>query len=150
MYEKGEVNQIIEDFRPLILYYGKHFGGEEMNAELWAFLWELVAKGQAKNRHYVAVAIRNKFINYSKVLQKRALTEQPFDRLENAPKFQSFDTRIFLAELLRQLTDKQRRVLKLCEYCGYSIAEVAQMDGCSRQSVNAVRKRALDKIKCLL
>ena len=66
MYQKEEVNAVINDFEKLIEYFGNKCGGEEMRAQLWLFLWELVAKKKAISRRYVAVALRNEFIRYTR------------------------------------------------------------------------------------
>ncbi len=150
MYEPHEISRITADFEPLIRHYARKCGGEEMRAELWAFLWQLVAKGQAINRRYVAVAIRNKFTDYVRLLQRRSIAEQPHEWWENADEWQNFEPTVLVEDLLQQLTYRQRRAVELCELYGFSAAEVAQMDGCSRQAVNRLRKDGLDKLKRLL
>lgn len=150
MYDRNSTTEIITDFEGLIIHYGKKCGGEEMTADLWAFLWDMVAHGKAISRRYVAVALRNEFIRYAKILQRREKALQPPEWWENSPKWEDFDSRIYAEQLLDKLTHKQRRVFELCEFYGFSVAEIARRDGCSRQAINRLRKDGIDKLKSLL
>lgn len=150
MYKRENVTEIITDFEPLIKHYARRCGGEEMSAELWTFLWDMVAHGKAVSRRYVAVALRNEFIRYAKLLQRRERALQPPEWWENSPQWEDFDGDIFAEQLLEKLTYKQRRAVELCELYGFSVAEIAQLDGCSRQAINRLRKDGIDKLKSLL
>lgn len=150
MYKKDEVNRIIGDFENLIEHFGKKCGGEEMCAQLWLFLWELVSKNKAISRRYVAVALRNEFIRYAKVLQSRRLCEQPLEWWENSDEWQNFNAEIEIKGLLEQLPEFQRQTVILHEIHGLTFAEIARRKGCTRQAVGQSEKRALDKLRTLL
>lgn len=121
-----------------------------MSTELWTLLWDMVAHDKAVSRRYVAVALRKKFIQYAKLLQRRERALQPPEWWENSPQWEDFDGDIFTEQLLEKLAYKQRRAVVLCELYGFSVAEVAQLDGCSRQGINCLRKDGIDKLKSFL
>lgn len=150
MYKKEEINAVINDFEKLIEYFGNKCGGEEMRAQLWLFLWELVAKNKAISRRYVAVALRNEFIRYAKVMQRRRLCEQPLEWWENADEWQNLNTDIEIKELLGRLPEFQRKTVILHEIHGLTFAEIARRKCCTRQAVSQAEKRGLDKLRALM
>ncbi len=80
-----------------------------MSTELWTLLWDMVAHDKAVSRRYVAVALRKKFIQYAKLLQRRERALQPTEWWwENSPQWEDFDGDIFAEQLLEKLTYKQR------------------------------------------
>lgn len=97
-----------------------------MSTELWTLLQDMVSHDKAVSRRYVAVALREKFIQYAKLLQRRERALQLPEWWENSPQ------------------------VELCELYGFSVAEIARLDGCSRQAFNRLKKDGIDKLKSLL
>lgn len=87
----------------------------------------MVAHDKAVSRRYVAVALRKKFIQYAKLLQRRERALQLPEWWENSPQWEDFDGDIFAEQLLKKLTYKQRRAVELCELYGLTVAADRQL-----------------------
>ena len=131
----------------LVKYYNRKLS--EDDGALWEMLVALVSNDKELSRRYAAVALRNEYIKLSKAEQKRA--EMLADYYEHhGAKSLDIDTLIDLKTALVQLSDKQRDIVLLRYYWGFSVAEIAALNCTSRQAANAALNRALDKLRALL
>ena len=150
----AEREQILRDYVKLIKYYSAKkplfFGNcfDEMEPMLTLFLLELISKGKCVSQRYVAVAIRNEFYRLSHIWNKISGTENFMTENFVLPDFtKELENNIVVADALKKLTKKQNEVIKLVYLEGVSVAEIAERKGTSRQSVNNIKIRALDKMK---
>lgn len=154
MYTLNDTDRLDEDFGKLIKHYARKCEDpcerEAMEAELWAFLYDLVNAGRAISQRYVAVAIRNRFIRVSKENQKQRDTEAEFDDSYIGGVNDSFVEEIEMRDLLDKLGIKQREVIVLHHVCGLSFDEIAKKRGCTRQSTTGLNNRGLKKLKEIL
>lgn len=131
----------------LVAYYEKRLGGD--GGALSVKLAELVNLDRPINSNYCAVALRNEYYKLLKLRNFRLATVAEFD--ENTPaKNDDLDLKIDIKKALGQLSQKEKTSVFLRFYCGYSVAEIAKINGVSRQAENKRLKKALDKLKTLL
>lgn len=154
MYKDKDIDRISADFEPLIKHYAKKCRNEserqEMEAELWGFLWDLVKSGRAISKRYVAVSIRNRYIYYSKSVQRAAASETELEPNLAHPTTDDFVEKIAMRDLLDKLGIKQRETIVLHHVCGLSFAEIAKKHNCSRQSATALNNRGLKRLREIL
>lgn len=149
---------IYEEFKKLINHYSFKLAYEDAQADLNLFFIELLYSINISHfpsdeslgiKRYIAVCIRNQYI----VLSAK------YDRLKNfsLPLFENangyfgeYDDMILLKDALGLLSDKQKRILIHKYIYGYSIAEISQKLGVSRQTINDTKKRALSSMKKFL
>ncbi len=139
----------------LILFYAKKLGYEDAAQELTVFLLELIyeidikkfkADGSDTLKRYLAVSLRNQYINLSKRNSKyRAECEELFDN--SGAEAYEFDTRIALTEGLKLLSEKQKFVIISRYVYGFSDAETADRLCISRQSVHGLLLRGLEILR---
>ena len=154
--QKTEVfPKILGIFKTLINYYAKRLECDDGQQELILFFVELLFsidtekfESDSSNSlaRYIAVAIRNKYIELSKSYARyQKLNMKLFENrfgLENEIEAQ-FETN----EMLKFLSLKQRRVI-ICKYFyNYSDAEISELMGISRQAVNNLKNRALETLR---
>ena len=60
------------------------------------------------------------------------------------------ELKMLVSDVLKTLTNEQRKVVKLRFWDGLSCDEIARRKGISRQAVSRTQKRALDNLKSLL
>ena len=147
MYHKRDINKITDDCELLIYHYGNKCGGEEMRAQLWAFLWELVVKKRAISKRYVAVALRNEFIRYAKILQEKPRFLHPCEWWERADEWENIEPNIAIKNAVENMSEPLRHALILHRICGFTFEEIAAAKGCTRQAVCNAEKRALDILR---
>lgn len=146
MYHKRDIEQLNEDFAPLIKHFARRCGGEDMAAQLWLKLCELCASGRAISRRYVAVALRNEFIRYARELQRQP---QPTDE-QPAVTAEDFTAEIAIKAALAALNAPERSAIIYHRINGYTFDEIARRKGCTRQAINNAEKRGLDKLRTRL
>lgn len=154
LYKDNDIDRISADFEPLIKHYANKCRNEserqEMEAELWSFLWDLVKSGRAISKRYVAVSIRNRYIYYSKSIQKTAATETEFEPNFAHPTEDDFVEKIAMRDLLDKLGIKQRETIVLHHVYGLSFAEIAKKYNCTRQYTTALNNRGLKRLREIL
>lgn len=150
----AERDQILRDFVKLIKHYSAKkplfFGNcfDDMESMLTLFLLELISKGKCISQRYVAVAIRNEFYRISHLWNRILCTENFITDNFVFPDFtKELEDGLFVADALKKLTKKQNEVIKLVYFDGVSVTEIAEKKGITRQSVNEIKTRALDKMK---
>ncbi|HBJ11694.1 MAG TPA: hypothetical protein DDY61_08470 [Ruminococcaceae bacterium] len=155
MYKLNEPERIKKDFEKLIQFYANKIEypeeREEIEDMLWSFLYRLIASGRGISQRYVAVAIRNQYINYSKEIQKRKLLEVELtdDKYTGYTK-DDFVEAIAMRDLLDKLGIKQREAIVLRHVYGLSFDEIAKKRGISRQSVSQLSNRGIKRIREML
>lgn len=155
MYKLNEPERIKKDFEKLIQFYANKIEypeeREEIEDMLWSFLYRLIASGRGISQRYVAVAIRNRYINYSKEIQKRKLLEVELtDNKYTGYTKDDFVEAIAMRDLLDKLGIKQREAIVLHHVYGLSFDEIAKKRGISRQSVSQLSNRGIKRIREML
>lgn len=155
MYKLNEPERIKKDFEKLIQFYANKIEypeeREEIEDMLWSFLYRLIASGRGISQRYVAVAIRNQYINYSKKIQKRKLLEVELtDNKYTGYTKDDFVEAIAMRDLLDKLGIKQREAIVLRHVYGLSFDEIAKKRGISRQSVSQLSNRGIKRIREML
>ena len=151
---KTSILEIVKDFTPLICKYAYRLEGEDTRSELTLFLIELVLKMPVDNFNgpnpnaqatkYIHTAIVNKA--YS-LYRKQQPICYDLDSLVDLPNQECPTANSELKQSIKELSPKQQTVLYARYWYGYSIQDIAQMTGTSRQSVNQVHARAIQRLK---
>lgn len=145
---------IYERFKNLILYYSSKIGDEDALQELNIFLIELLYDIDislfddiASNdiQRYIAVSIKNQYL---KISRKRSDYAKLYCELyENELRCALSEENLFIEEILKNLSDKQRLIILYKYVYNYTDAEIAIMLKISRQAVNRLKNRALSVLK---
>lgn len=154
-HETAAFSQIFSEFEKLIGYYAFRLGGEDAFQELSVFLLELLYKINFSPfekdvddslKRYIAVCIRNKYIAYSKESRKDRNTLSVF--FYNCPQseFEFMDNQA-LKEAISLLSKRQRDIVIYKYIYDYSDVEISDFLGISRQAVNRLKNRAMEKLR---
>ena len=146
---------IYDEYKRLLQFYSAKVGGDDALQELTVFLVELLYSIDASRfeadtstglARYIAVCLRNKYIEISKREQRCKNFENQF--IENCD-FVHTDTfeKLEIAEAIKALSHKQRLVVILKYIYGFSESEIALRFNISRQSVNRLINRALQNLR---
>lgn len=135
------------DMAKLVEHYNRKLA--EDDGSLSELLFNLVNSDKELSNRYAAVSLRNEYIRLSKTKQKRAeiFTEYGENHGATSP---DIDLRLDIKAALLRLSDKERDTVLMRYYWGFSIAEIAELNGVSRQAENKRLKIALDKLRGLL
>lgn len=156
-FKKQEISafeMIYEEFKGLMNFYARKLAYEDAIGELTLFLIELIYgvkltkfpcdKTDSLHR-YIAVAIRNKYIELSK--KKSRENNFCLELYECDIKQNSFIERIQVEEALQYLTERQRKIIVYKYIYGLSDCQIANMLSITRQSVNRLKNRGLKELK---
>lgn len=152
------IEQIFTQFSRLIYYYANRIGDEDASQELTLFLLELlksmdVAQFETNKtdslQRYISVSIRNKYIALAVEYQKRDALTAELDEFTGSERI-NCDDRIEILSGLSAIHSKQRAVIILRYYYGYSDAEIAKYMNISRQAVGKLRNKGLQHLKVIL
>ena len=147
--------KIYKVFENLIFFYNSKMCCEDGASELTLALLEILHKIDLTRfecddsfavQKYIAVGIRNKYIDISKKGRKEIIYTQPFAEVKSAD-YECIDDRIMVAELFSLLNRRQQLILRYKYFCGYNDVAIAKLMGISRQAVNGIKLRAFDTIK---
>ena len=160
--EKEAMLKIIKKFNPLITKYAHKLGNEDGKSQLVLFVLELINNINLNNFYseghiviYVTKSIKNEYIRLSKLnnrnYQQELLVDDLFDNQEteiviNDPMI-TVDNRILINMLLEDLSIKEKSIIYLFFIKDYSISEIAAKEKVSRQAINQIKNKALQKIK---
>ena len=135
------------DMAKLVEHYNRKLS--EDDGALWELLVKLVNSDKVLSERYAAVSLRNEYIRLSKAKQKRAevFTEYCENHGATSP---DIDLRLDIKAALLRLSDKERDTVLMRYYWDFSVAEIAALNGVSRQAENKRLKIALDKLRGLL
>lgn len=151
MYKIEDAERIETDFGKLIKHYAYKFENredrEDVEAELWSFLYGLIKSGRGISQRYLAVAIRNKYIAISKAYQEKLKNETNSSNFYGKVKSERFIEEIEIRDLLDKLGVKQREVVVLHYVSGLSFEEIAKKYGCSRQASTRLCNRGIKELR---
>lgn len=145
---------IFSEFEKLIYYYSHRGDKEEVFQELTVFLVELLYKLNLSEfkrdrtdtlKRYIAVSIRNRYLSEmrkgSKISREYVLMDEYTGSLCDLL------TAEILKEALSTLSEKQQKVIVYKYIYGYSDAEIGNVLNISRQSVNSLKNRAIERLR---
>lgn len=131
----------------LVKYYNCKLADDD--GALSELLVNLVNSDKELLDRYAAVALRNEFIRLSKAKQKRAENFTEYGENHGAIN-PDIDLIIDIKAALFKLSDNERTAVLMRYFWGFSVAEIAALNGVSRQAENRRLKIALDKLRVLL
>lgn len=135
------------DMAKLVEYYNCKLA--EDDGALVELLVNLVNSDKELSARYAAVALRNEYIRLSKEEQKRTEVSAEYGENHGATN-PDIDLKIDIKAALFKLSDKERTSVLMRYFWGFSVAEIAALNGVSRQAENRRLKIALDKLRVLL
>ena len=145
---------LYEEFKKMICFYSKKIGNEDARQELIMFLLETFYDVELERfkddegdnlKRYIAVSLRNRYIALSKEYLKD-LTSL-LNLYERDAVYSYSDDEILLRDMLKILSEKQRRIIIYKYIYGYSDLEIAKILGISRQAVNRLKNRGFELIR---
>ena len=135
------------DMAKLVEHYNRKLADDD--GALSELLFNLVNSDKELTNRYAAVSLRNEYIRLSKAKQKRAeiFTEYGENHGATSP---DIDLQIDIKVALSTLAKKERDIVLMRYFVGFSVAEIAALNGVSRQAETRRLRKALDKMKPLL
>ena len=135
------------DMAKLVEHYNRKLADND--GALSELLCNLVNNDKELSNRYAAVSLRNEYIRLSKAKQKRAeiFTEYGENHGATSP---DIDLQIDIKAALSTLAKKERDIVLMRYFVGFSVAEIAALNGVSRQAETRRLRKALDKMKPLL
>ena len=146
---------IFEEFKKLINFYGAKLGYEDAASELTLFLIEMLYEINLSKfpddsgediQKYIVVSIKNKYIALSRQRLKSMYFENELFE-ESCGYIEDFDNHFCCIQGVNRLNGVQRRIVLYHYIYGYSIAEIADCFGVSRQAVNKTKNQALEILR---
>ena len=135
------------DMAKLVEYYNCKLA--EDDGALAELLVNLVNSDKELSTRYAAVALRNEYIRLSKVEQKRAHVSAEYGENHGVTN-PDIDLKIDIKAALFKLSNNERTDVLMRYFWGFSVAEIAALNGVSRQAEYRRLKVALDKLCTLL
>ena len=148
---------LIEDFTPLLKKYASRMNYEDAFADLRLEFIEIilgidpkrfVSYKEAQMLSYIKISVRNAYIRLSKIKCEREknsfLVEDIRDEIEKS-QTDNYE-RIFLYDIKKYLSDSEFDVIYKHFFCGITINDIALLRGVSRQAVNQIKTRAINKL----
>ena len=135
------------DMAKLVEYYNRKLSEED--GALTELLVNLVNSDKELSNRYAAVALRNEYIRLSKAEQKRAEAFAEYGKNHGATN-PDIDLKSDIKAAIFKLSNKERNTVLMRYFWGFSVAEIAVLNGVSRQTENKRLKIALDKLRVLL
>lgn len=149
--------KLIEQFNPLIKKYSNLLRWEDSQSELILALIEIINKVPTQNSKfkqdkyivsYISKSIRNTYIYLSKIRNKLKCHEFPINFEITEDSYQaSIVDRLFVEELLKVLTKREKEIITLKYFNEYSDIEISRKIGVSRQAVNKTKNRAIKRMR---
>lgn len=135
------------DMAKLVEHYNRKLADDD--GALSELLFNLVNSDKELTNRYAAVSLRNEYIRLSKAKQKRAeiFTEYGENHGATSP---DIDLQIDIKAALSTLAKKEHDTVLKRYFWGFSVAEIAALNGVSRQAEWRRLRKALDKMKPLL
>ncbi|MBN7771975.1 RNA polymerase sigma factor [Clostridium aminobutyricum] len=149
---------LLKKFDLLIKKYARQLNYDCAETDLIICLLEFTKKVQLKKLetysegqlvNYIVNILRNKKID---IYRKRCLDIElvHMEEITEMKNNNQIDDHMNLQSLLNSLTDKQRDVIIAKYFQGYSDFEIGENLNISRQAVNKLKKRSLDKLREIL
>ena len=161
--DKESCYAILAKFERLIKKYSRKLSYEDAEQDVICYFIELIYKfplekfredDEGKVVVYITKCIYHEYIRLLKqiVLQKSEITysclsEEQLHMLEIRISRKDNYEQIFLSELRQNLEDKEWDILEKIYIEGKVVSKIAKEKGISRQAVNQMKKRALQKIR---
>jgi len=153
--DKDCLEEIIKIFDPLISKYSRLLDSEDTKHDLSVHLIRVINKIPIKKDYfnkdkfivgYIVKSIRNEYIRLSKLKNKKESNETQLN-LDIEMGYEKFDSDIELIDLFNKLSKMECNIMKLIYINRLSVSEIANDMEISRQAVNQVKNRALNKIR---
>lgn len=157
--DKNSMVELVNDFNPLITKYSYKLKYEDAKPDLILFFIECInsfpiEKFYFENSEYAILSYINKSITFKyyklcKINSKNLLEYIDQDQIENSflSNFDLININLEISDSFKYLTNLQKKIIVLKYYYGYSDSEISVITQTSRQSVNRVKNRALEKLK---
>lgn len=152
------INKLLLIFKNIINKYSRQLDGEDTKQDLSLFLIKLIdniditsaSKYNDKQLlSYISKSLKNEYIKLSKKKCKIYASEcLDYNHINN--KSINLDSNIEILDSLNYLTDYEKWILSQIFFSGYSVNELSKSLRKSRQSINQVKKRALNKLKVII
>lgn len=152
-----ELLNVIDKFNPLIQKYKRKLNYEESETDLTIAIIEILYSidlkkfetyGDGAIVRFICNSIRNRSIDLFRkyILRKIDEIELNFDTM-GATIEENVDEKLFLAELLDKLSEKQKFIIIEKYFKCHSEAEIAKYLCISRQAVNKSKNEALQTLR---
>lgn len=157
--DKKAMHKILQTFSAQMKSYSQKLAQEDTLQDLTVFLIELVYKLRKnivtlQNEKillaYLSRSLRHKYLNLAHKHTIHQITEINLTEDLNIQYYDHKEQEIFMNDLLKELTSKEKTILSLLYFYGFSIKEIAQFNNVTRQAVNQIKNRALRKLKKFL
>ena len=154
---------LIQRFEPQLKHYSRLYS-EDAQSELTLRFIEIIhamnldalrSQGDGTIVAYLAQSVRNAYISLLSSKDKTAEPPVSWEELTEAQRFgleapirerEALDFSELL-DICPELTKKERRVLTLIYFHGYTSAEVARIVHSTKQNINQIKMRALKKLR---
>ena len=156
-FRKGDMSAftlIYDQFKKLIFHYSNKICSDDAMQELNIFLIELLYEINLSHfpnnddnsiQRYISVSIKNEFL---KILKRNAKYHSLCcDTYSKEFSSNSCFDDLFIKEALEELSEKQRLIIIYKYIYNYSDIEISNALDISRQAVNRLKNRALDRLK---
>ncbi len=154
-HNENAVIEIIKRFTPLIKKNAKMLGYDGAESDLIIHLIEVIfslksekiesfLEGQSVK--YISSTIKNKSIDIIRKRTKSILEIELFETVDINAEYTQYE----INELLDLLSERQRLVVILKYFYGYSDAEIAKCLGISRQAVNKIHRVSISKMRATI
>ena len=151
-HNENAVIEIIKRFTPLIKKEARRLDYEGAESDLTIHLIEVLYslnsekidrffEGQAVN--YISMSLKNKSIDIVRKKNKSILEVELFESIYVNEEYKQHE----IKELLDELSERQRNVIVLKYYYGYSDIEISKCLGISRQAINKIHRVSVKKMK---
>jgi RNA polymerase sigma factor (sigma-70 family) len=161
--QKGDeeaTKELFLDFYPAIKNLSKKISYEEAETDLTISFLEFIKridigkffyKDKKEIAKFINVFLKNKSVDLFRkhVLRQEELVEINYDLLKD-PSNGDFISNIFVSELIEKLPLRQRQVIVKKFIFEFSDIEIANQLQISRQAVNSIKRRALNRLKKIL
>lgn len=156
--DKESLMEIIKKFTPLIIKYKRRLNYDGAYTDLIICLIETVYKIPIKHNSsmlkeecilgYIKIAVKNRYIHLSKKNSAIYRAEVELNsEIAGEDLTSEMVESIAVSELLDNLTQRQRMVIKGIFFDKSTEAEIAKKLNISRQGVNKAKRRALKKLR---
>ena len=148
------INKLLLIFKNIINKYSRQLDGEDTKQDLSLFLIKLInnididsaSKYNDKQLlSYISKSLKNEYIKLSKKKSKIYTFECLDDNHINNKSINLYSN----IEILDYLTDYEKWIVQKIFFSGYTVNELSKTLNKSRQSINQVKKRALNKLSKL-
>lgn len=145
--DSKSLEELICIFNPIINKYARLLCGEDTKQDLIVFLITLINKIRIDNPNfeedkvilgYISKSIKHEYIRLSKEYTKNSIKKTELN-LDLVVKVEDDNSLIEVLDLINQLSDKQREVIKFIFIDCNNINDVAMKMSISRQAVNQIK-----------